>query len=120
MLIHKKHFLLCFVGPYNVTDLQAETLNTTAIRLVWMKPLEYKVDYTYQVKTTVCGNKNKTLAEEGTEISELTPGTACTFCVFVKAKDGIEGKASCISQYTSKSLTCHFCLFISNCKSDQL
>ncbi|XP_053174860.1 receptor-type tyrosine-protein phosphatase eta [Scomber japonicus] len=89
-----------FTRPYNVTDLQAETLNTTAIRLVWMKPLEYKVDYTYQVKTTVCGNKSKTLAEEGTEISELTPGTACTFCVFVKAKDGIEGKASCISQYT--------------------
>ncbi|XP_062276922.1 receptor-type tyrosine-protein phosphatase eta [Scomber scombrus] len=89
-----------FTRPHNVRELQAETLNTTAIRLVWIKPQEYKDDYTYLVKTTVCGNKSKTLAEEVTEISELTPGTACTFCVFVKAKDGIEGNASCISQYT--------------------
>ncbi|XP_042268585.1 receptor-type tyrosine-protein phosphatase eta isoform X4 [Thunnus maccoyii] len=89
-----------FTRPYSVSGLRAETLNTTAVHLVWVKPMEYKDEYTYRVETTVCGHKNKTLTEEAVLISELTPGTSCTFCVFVRAKDGTEGKAECTSQYT--------------------
>ncbi|XP_068578957.1 receptor-type tyrosine-protein phosphatase eta-like [Cebidichthys violaceus] len=86
--------------PYSIGQLESETLNTTAVRLVWTKPLEYKTEYTYRVKTTGCGSQNTTLAEEVAEISALTPGTNCSFCVFVRAADGIEGEASCTSQYT--------------------
>ncbi|XP_044212573.1 receptor-type tyrosine-protein phosphatase eta isoform X1 [Thunnus albacares] len=89
-----------FTRPYSVSGLRAETLNTTAVDLAWVKPMEYKDEYTYRVETTVCGRKNKTLTEEDILISELTPGTSCTFCVFVRAKDGTEGKAECTSQYT--------------------
>ncbi|KAK9516915.1 hypothetical protein VZT92_024823 [Zoarces viviparus] len=89
-----------FTRPYSIRQLKAETLNTTAVRLVWMKPLEYKPEYTYRVKTTGCGSRNTTLAGEVAEISSLTPGTDCTFCVFVRAADGIEGEANCTSQYT--------------------
>ncbi|XP_075944930.1 receptor-type tyrosine-protein phosphatase eta-like [Anarhichas minor] len=89
-----------FTRPYSIRGLKPETLNTTAVRLVWTKPLEYKSEYTYRVKTTGCGSQNTTLAGEVAEISALTPGTNCTFCVFVRAADGIEGEASCTSQYT--------------------
>ncbi|XP_078113681.1 receptor-type tyrosine-protein phosphatase eta-like isoform X1 [Sander vitreus] len=89
-----------FTRPYQIGPLQPETLNTTAVRLTWEKPLEYKPEYTYWVRTIGCGSQNKTVAGEVAEISELPPGTNCTFCVFVRAANGIEGKASCTSQYT--------------------
>ena len=95
--------MLCFLGPFSVTGLTAVTLNTTAVRLSWNKPPQYKPDYTYQVNTTGCGSKNENQSREGADISALTPGTNCTFCVFVRAADGTEGEASCISQYTSKT-----------------
>lgn len=92
-----------FVGPYNVTGLGAVTLNTTAMNLSWTRPLEYKDTYTYRVETTGCGSNNTTVnAGEVAVISGLTPGTNCTFCVYVRAADGTEGAAQCISQYTSK------------------
>ncbi|KAM8891688.1 receptor-type tyrosine-protein phosphatase beta isoform 1-T1 [Spinachia spinachia] len=89
-----------FTRPYSTRHLKSETLNTTAVRLVWTEPLEYKAEYTYRVGKTGCGSQNKTLAVDVVEISGLTPGTKCTFCVFVMAADGIEGEASCTSQYT--------------------
>ncbi|XP_036964427.1 receptor-type tyrosine-protein phosphatase beta-like isoform X4 [Acanthopagrus latus] len=89
-----------FTRPFSVTGLTAVTLNTTAVRLSWNKPPQYKPDYTYQVNTTGCGSKNENQSREGADISALTPGTNCTFCVFVRAADGTEGEASCISQYT--------------------
>ncbi|XP_044047807.1 receptor-type tyrosine-protein phosphatase eta-like isoform X3 [Siniperca chuatsi] len=89
-----------FTRPYSIRWSKAETLNTTAVYLVWKKPLEYKNEYTYTVETTGCGSQNKTLAGEETQISELTPGTNCTFCVFVRAADGIEGQKNCTSLYT--------------------
>ncbi|XP_037623767.1 receptor-type tyrosine-protein phosphatase eta isoform X4 [Sebastes umbrosus] len=92
-----------FTRPYSIGQLEAETLNTTAVRLVWMKPLEYKTEYTYRVESTGFGSqktKNETLALEVTEISQLSPGTNYTFCVSVRAADGIEGEASCTAQYT--------------------
>ncbi|XP_034734384.1 receptor-type tyrosine-protein phosphatase eta [Etheostoma cragini] len=89
-----------FTRPHGIGSLKPETLNTTAVRLIWAKPLEYKPEYTYWVGTTDCGFQNKTVAGEVAEISELPPGTNCTFCVVVRAANGIEGKAICTSQYT--------------------
>ncbi|XP_049928086.1 receptor-type tyrosine-protein phosphatase eta isoform X2 [Epinephelus moara] len=89
-----------FTRPYRVGSLEAKTLNTTAVRLVWTKPLQYKSDYTYRLETSGCGSKNKTFAGVDAEISELTPGTNCTFCVSVRAADDTEGQARCTSQYT--------------------
>ncbi|TNN87990.1 Receptor-type tyrosine-protein phosphatase eta [Liparis tanakae] len=89
-----------FTRPYSVGQVESKTLNTTAVRLLWMKPPEYKPEYTYQVKTTDCRSQNLTLAVEEAWVSGLPPGTNCTFCVFVRAADGIEGSTSCTSQYT--------------------
>ncbi|XP_031138584.1 receptor-type tyrosine-protein phosphatase eta isoform X2 [Sander lucioperca] len=89
-----------FTRPYRIGQLKPETLNTTAVRLTWEKPLEYKPEYTYWVRTMGCVSQNQTVAGEVAEISELPPGTNCTFCVFVRAANGIKGEASCTSQYT--------------------
>ncbi|KAM9351963.1 receptor-type tyrosine-protein phosphatase eta-like [Symphorus nematophorus] len=90
-----------FTRPYSVSQLEAETLNSTAVRLTWMKPPEYKDEYTYRVQTTGCNKtKNETFSREDVQISELTPGMNCSLCVFVRAADGIEGAAECTSQFT--------------------
>ncbi|XP_035013189.2 receptor-type tyrosine-protein phosphatase eta isoform X6 [Hippoglossus stenolepis] len=89
-----------FTRPYSITGLKVETLNTTTGRLVWSEPLEYKNGYTYRVQTTGCGSQNQTVEVKAAEISALTPGTNCTFCVFVIAADGTEGEENCTSQYT--------------------
>lgn len=106
--------MLCFLGPLSITGLRAETLNTTAVRLSWNKPPQYKPEYTYRVETTGCGSKSENLQGEVAKISALTPGTNCTFCVLVQAADSIEGEASCTSQYTSKTphLSFHCLYFI--------
>lgn len=90
-----------FVGPYGITELKAETINTTAINLNWTKPAEYRDDYKYRVATSGCAYKNNTLEQETIQISGLDPGTNCTFCVSVMAANGIEGQTVCTSQYTS-------------------
>ncbi|XP_039665211.1 receptor-type tyrosine-protein phosphatase eta isoform X4 [Perca fluviatilis] len=89
-----------FTRPYGIGQLEAETLNTTAVSLNWTKPLEYKPEYTYWVRTIGCGSQNQTVLGEVAVISELPPGTNCTFCVFVRAANGIKGEANCTSQYT--------------------
>lgn len=89
-------------GPYAIRSLEAETLNTTTVNLTWMEPVEYKAEYRYQIETTGCGPQSKLVAEQVAQISGLTPGTNCTFCISVRAENGIEGEAVCTSQYTSK------------------
>ncbi|XP_028442176.1 receptor-type tyrosine-protein phosphatase eta [Perca flavescens] len=89
-----------FTRPYGIGQLEAETLNTTAVRLNWTKPLEYKSEYTYWVRTIGCGSQNQTVLGEVAVMSELPPGTSCTFCVSVRAANGIKGEANCTSQYT--------------------
>ncbi|XP_008298883.1 receptor-type tyrosine-protein phosphatase eta isoform X2 [Stegastes partitus] len=89
-----------FTRPYGVRGLVAETLNTEAINLAWMRPLEYRTDYRYRIETTGCGSSTITLTEETAVISELTPGTNCTFCVSVMAANDITGEENCTSQYT--------------------
>ncbi|XP_025765267.1 titin [Oreochromis niloticus] len=89
-----------FTRPYDITELKAETINTTAINLNWTKPAEYRDDYKYRVATSGCAYKNDTLGQETIQISGLNPGTNCTFCVSVMAANGIEGQTVCTSQYT--------------------
>lgn len=105
-----------FLGPHGITNLTASTLNTTAVHLYWARPNEYNSNYRYWVKTTGCGFQNETSSVESVEISALTPGTNCTFCVFVMAANGIKGEERCTSNYTSKTLPfvclffcCHHC-----------
>lgn len=93
-----------FLGPYGISGLEANTLSTTAVRLTWVRPPQYKSDYRYRIETAGCASKNTTVMNEEADISELTPGTNCTFCVSVMAVDGIEGESDCNSQYTSKTL----------------
>ncbi|XP_019749602.1 receptor-type tyrosine-protein phosphatase eta-like isoform X3 [Hippocampus comes] len=89
-----------FTRPHTINELEAHTINSTAIQLLWVEPLEHRLEYTYRVETTGCSFQNKTVTTQGAVISELNPGTRCTFCVFVQAGDGIEGKKRCIPQYT--------------------
>ncbi|XP_061826005.1 receptor-type tyrosine-protein phosphatase eta-like isoform X1 [Nerophis lumbriciformis] len=89
-----------FTRPFEINKLKAHTINSTAIRLTWMKPQEHKPEYTYRIETTDCSSQNKTVEEDFALISELPPGTQCSFSVFVQAGDGIEGRAKRISQYT--------------------
>ncbi|KAG7244497.1 hypothetical protein INR49_030149 [Caranx melampygus] len=89
-----------FTRPYAITSLEAETLDMTTVNLTWMQPLEYKKEYAYQVETTGCGSQKESVVNEIAQISRLIPGTNCTFCVSVRAENGIEGEAVCISQYT--------------------
>ncbi|XP_039881138.1 receptor-type tyrosine-protein phosphatase eta-like isoform X5 [Simochromis diagramma] len=89
-----------FTRPYGITELEAETINTTVINLNWTKPAEYRDDYKYRVATSGCAYKNNTLGQETIQISGLDPGTNCTFCVSVMAANGIEGQTVCTSQYT--------------------
>ncbi|KAM3608811.1 uncharacterized protein V6R79_005192 [Siganus canaliculatus] len=85
--------------PFNVTQLKAETINTTTIRLDWQKPLQHKPEYRYRVETRGCTSTNKTFEAEVATLSGLPPGTECTFCVFVTVNN-VEGKDVCVSQYT--------------------
>ncbi|GLD60175.1 receptor-type tyrosine-protein phosphatase eta-like isoform X4 [Lates japonicus] len=90
-----------YTRPYSVRHLKAHTVNTTTVCLSWIKPLEHKDEYRYRINTTGCGSQNReNVTETVVEISELTPGTECTFCVFVVAMNGIEGESNCTSQYT--------------------
>ncbi|XP_029908872.1 receptor-type tyrosine-protein phosphatase eta-like isoform X2 [Myripristis murdjan] len=93
-----------FTRPYNISSLEADTLNTTSINLTWTKPLDYKNGYSYRIKSADCASYNKTVEEEQAVMTELLPGTNCTFYVFVQAEDGIEGEPYRTSQYTYPEL----------------
>ncbi|XP_074533307.1 receptor-type tyrosine-protein phosphatase beta [Halichoeres trimaculatus] len=94
-----------FTRPYGIRGLNANTINTTAVGLTWTEPLEYKPEYTYRVETTDCDSlKKQTISENSTQISELTPGTECSFCVTVRAADNTEGEKNCTPQYTKPEI----------------
>lgn len=73
-----------------------------------MKPPEYKQEYTYRIETSGCDSSERTEQKEAAVISDLPPGTNCTFCVSVRAEDDTAGEANCISQYISKTLNSSF------------
>ncbi|KAK6309243.1 hypothetical protein J4Q44_G00207060 [Coregonus suidteri] len=91
-----------FTRPFTVSGLVASTVNTTTVNLTWTKPPVYQSGYRYRIQTEVCVSAptNRTTTGEGDLISELTPGTKCTFSVSVKALDGIEGDIVLTYQYT--------------------
>ncbi|XP_077567249.1 receptor-type tyrosine-protein phosphatase eta-like [Stigmatopora nigra] len=96
--------LSVFTRPYEIPQLEAETLNSSAIRLLWAPPPEGKAEYSFRVETSVCVDEARNQTWSGDQvmavISQLIPGTRCTFCVYVRAGDGVESQARCISQYT--------------------
>lgn len=99
-------FCFCFfIGPYNITDLEAMTLNTTAVRLRWSKPFEYKNYYKYLVQIADSDTEITTVTEENVTVSGLNPGTNYNFCITVIAAKDAESVKRCTSQYTSKALT---------------
>ncbi|XP_064859069.1 receptor-type tyrosine-protein phosphatase eta-like isoform X2 [Oncorhynchus nerka] len=92
-----------FTRPFAVSGLVASTVNTTTVNLTWTKPPQYQSGYTYRIQTEGCMSSptNRTTETgEGDLISELTPGTRCTFSVSVKALNSIEGESVSTSQYT--------------------
>ncbi|XP_063757417.1 receptor-type tyrosine-protein phosphatase eta isoform X5 [Eleginops maclovinus] len=91
-----------FTRPYRIEQLEAETLNSSAVRLHWNRPQDYKQEYRYRVKYVASGyeSQNKSFKQDVAELSGLIPGTNYTFYVFVMAANGIEGEASSTSQYT--------------------
>ncbi|XP_027857464.1 receptor-type tyrosine-protein phosphatase eta isoform X7 [Xiphophorus couchianus] len=93
-----------YTSPYNITDLNAFTLNTTAVYLNWTKPYEYKVDFKYRVETTGCHNQTTNSEAENVTFSDLISGTNCSFCVTVIAENGTEGKEICTTQYTKPNV----------------
>ncbi|XP_023207016.1 receptor-type tyrosine-protein phosphatase beta isoform X4 [Xiphophorus maculatus] len=93
-----------YTSPYNITDLNAFTLNTTAVYLHWTKPYEYKVDFKYRVETTGCHNQTTNSEAENVTFTDLISGTNCSFCVTVIAENGTEGKEICTTQYTKPNV----------------
>uniref|UniRef100_A0A4W5NNG1 Fibronectin type-III domain-containing protein n=1 Tax=Hucho hucho TaxID=62062 RepID=A0A4W5NNG1_9TELE len=91
-----------FTRPYAISGLVASTVNTTTVNLTWTKPPQYQSGYKYRIQTEGCVSAptNLTKTGEGDLISELTPGTRCTFSVSVKALNSIEGESVSTSQYT--------------------
>ncbi|XP_071261196.1 receptor-type tyrosine-protein phosphatase eta-like [Salvelinus alpinus] len=92
-----------FTRPFAVSGLVASTVNTTTVNLTWTKPPQYQSGYTYRIQTEGCVSAPTNLTTEtgeGDLISELTPGTRCTFSVSVKALNSIEGESVSTSQYT--------------------
>ncbi|XP_077451337.1 receptor-type tyrosine-protein phosphatase eta-like [Stigmatopora argus] len=96
--------LSAFTRPDEIPYLEAETLNSSAIRLLWGPPPERKPEYSFRVETTVCVDDPRNQTSVGDDvivISQLVPGTRCTFCVYVQVGDGgVESQPRCISQYT--------------------
>ncbi|XP_045562202.1 receptor-type tyrosine-protein phosphatase eta isoform X3 [Salmo salar] len=92
-----------FTRPFAISGLVASTVNTTTVNLTWTKPPQYQSGYTYRIQTEGCVSaptNHTTATGEGDLISELTPGTRCTFSVSVKALNSIEGESVSTSQYT--------------------
>ncbi|XP_067090238.1 receptor-type tyrosine-protein phosphatase eta [Osmerus mordax] len=95
-----------FTRPFNINNLTATTLNTTAVNLTWDKPLEYQSSYTYRITILGCVSapKNYTVTREGDVVVDLLPGTNCTFSVSVITRNATEGDAVLTYQYTSKTV----------------
>ncbi|XP_062318700.1 receptor-type tyrosine-protein phosphatase eta [Osmerus eperlanus] len=91
-----------FTRPFNINNLTATTLNTTAVNLTWDKPLQYQSSYTYRITILGCVSapKNYTVTREGDVFVDLLPGNNCTFSVSVITRNATEGDAVLTYQYT--------------------
>ncbi|XP_036399313.1 receptor-type tyrosine-protein phosphatase eta [Megalops cyprinoides] len=91
-----------FTRPYGIGTLQADTLNTTAVFLNWTKPQEYQNGYTYRVEVSGCTDapENQMVKTEMAYVTDLRPGTNCSFTIYSQAENGIEGQPVQTSKYT--------------------
>ncbi|XP_030646855.1 receptor-type tyrosine-protein phosphatase eta isoform X2 [Chanos chanos] len=93
--------------PYPVTGLSATAPSTSAVLLKWTEPQEHQTSYTYRVHTSNCisTSSNQTVNITEADITNLTPGTKCSFSVYVRARDGTEGESVSEHQYTRPETT---------------
>ena len=97
-----KHCILVSAEPNAVAEINATTLNTTAIFLSWPKPKEYQDTYKYRIEASNCTSRNVTVVNQEATMVELKPGTKCKFCILTSSAEDIEGEAYCTDQYTSR------------------
>ncbi|KAI1903977.1 hypothetical protein AGOR_G00000950 [Albula goreensis] len=91
-----------FTRPYPISSLNATTINTTVVFLRWDRPLQYQMGYSYRVQISNCtpAVRNQTETAHDATITGLNPGTRCSFTVYPRAENGIEGEPRSVYQYT--------------------
>ncbi|XP_068169430.1 receptor-type tyrosine-protein phosphatase eta-like [Antennarius striatus] len=91
-----------YTKPKAVTDLRVEDVNTTAVRLTWLRQSDHKPSYSYLViakQDTMMFHNDSTTTETYTFFN-LTPGELYTFDVFTVV-EGVRSTVNSTSKYTS-------------------
>ncbi|XP_077309608.1 receptor-type tyrosine-protein phosphatase eta isoform X3 [Lithobates pipiens] len=89
--------------PFNVTQLQAFDMTSTAMNVSWNKPNEYQSSYSYKVQTSVPSStwiSNTTVTTESAKIENLTAGETYTFTVYTIANNSTESDPSSVTKCT--------------------
>ncbi|KAG5839089.1 hypothetical protein ANANG_G00201230 [Anguilla anguilla] len=91
-----------YTRPYPILGLNATTINTTVVVLHWHRPQGYQQGYSYRVETSCCmpTPRNQTEQDSMATITDLIPGTNCSFTVYSQVQNGIEGEPISVYQYT--------------------
>lgn len=90
--------------PKAVTNLIAEFVNTTAIKLTWLRQSDHKPSYSYEVIALLGAMmvKNGSTENETYTFSMLSPGTLYTFKVFTVVEE-VKSTVESTENYTSMS-----------------
>ncbi|XP_063044344.1 receptor-type tyrosine-protein phosphatase eta [Engraulis encrasicolus] len=72
-------YVLAYTNPNIVSDLTAEAISTSEIRLTWSYPTDHKNTYTYEAQ--LVGGQTNTVNVNSTTFQSLTAGTNYTFRV---------------------------------------
>ncbi|XP_035250931.1 receptor-type tyrosine-protein phosphatase eta-like isoform X11 [Anguilla anguilla] len=91
-----------YTRPYPILGLNATTINTMVVILHWHRPQGYQQGYSYRVETSGCtsASRNQTEQDSMATITDLIPGTNCSFTVYSQVQNGIEGEPISVYQYT--------------------
>ncbi|XP_064169872.1 receptor-type tyrosine-protein phosphatase beta-like [Anguilla rostrata] len=91
-----------YTRPYPILGLNATTINTTVVVLHWHRPQGYQQGYSYRVETSCCMPTpwNQTEQNSMATITDLIPGTNCSFTVYSQIQNGVEGQPISVYQYT--------------------
>ncbi|CAL8376120.1 unnamed protein product [Arctogadus glacialis] len=93
---------LGYTMPKAVTDLTAADVNTTAVRLTWLRQDDHKPDYSYQVTVHEKDNKIQQLntSTENYTVTGLTPGVNYTSQVATVVQ-GVKSTEESVTFYTN-------------------
>ncbi|XP_059916132.1 receptor-type tyrosine-protein phosphatase eta isoform X3 [Gadus macrocephalus] len=93
---------LGYTMPKAVTDLTAADVNTTAVRLTWLRQDDHKPDYSYQVTVLEKDNKIQQLntTTESYTVTGLTPGVNYTSQVATVVQ-GVKSTEESVTFYTN-------------------